>query len=111
MEIQVQRCGAVSVVRPIGAIKGGDANEVKDVMSEAIRNNLGRVVLDASAVPMIDSQGLGVMVGLSQELAESGMQLKLSSMSETVRQVIELTGLSALFDLFDDAPSAVRSYL
>ena len=111
MEIEVRQCGAVSVVKPIGPIKGSDADEVENALSEAIRGNLGRVVLDASAVPMIDSRALGAMVSVSQELAQSGMPLKLSSMSETVRQVIELTGLSALFELFDDSSSAVRSYL
>lgn len=111
MEIQVQRCGAVSVVRPIGPIKGTDADEVEATLTGAIRENLGRVVLDASAVPMIDSRGLGAMVTVSQELAQSGMPLKLSAMSETVRQVFELTGLACLFELYDDALSAVRSYL
>jgi len=111
MEIEVRQCGAVSVVKPIGAIKGSDADKVAATLNEAIRVNLGRVVLDASSVPMIDSQGLGAMVGVTRELAQSGKPLKLSAMSETVRQVFELTGISPLFEMFDDANSAVRSYL
>ncbi len=111
MDIKVRQCGAVSVVKPMGAIKGTDADEFEGRLFEIVQENLGKVIIDASAVPMIDSKGLGSMVSVSQELAQSGMTLKLCAVSETMRQVIELTGLSSIFELFDDVNSAVRSYL
>ena len=78
---------------------------------EAIQKNLGRVVLDASGVPVVDSIGLEALVDVNAEMYQSGRSLKLCSLNQTVRQVLELTGLSPQFEHFEDANSAVRSFL
>ena len=111
MNIQTQQCGAVIVVKPDGPLTFTEAEEFKTTFLNVMKETLGRVILDASAVPYVDSRGLGVLVDITQELAESGKVLKLCAVSETVRQVIDLTGLSSQFEHFEDSNSAVRSFL
>jgi anti-sigma B factor antagonist len=106
-----EQCGGVAVMKPEGPITWANAEEFKAEMSESIGKNLGRVVLDATLVSYVDSKGLGVLVELTQTLAQSGKTLKLCHVNETVSQVIELTGLRPLFECFDDINSAVRSFL
>jgi anti-sigma B factor antagonist len=106
-----EQCGGVAVMKPEGPITWANAEEFKIEMSEAIGKNLGRIVLDATSVAYVDSKGLGVLVELTQKLAQSGKTLKLCHVNETVSQVIELTGLRPLFECFDDINSAVRSFL
>jgi anti-anti-sigma factor len=76
-----------------------------------IRENLGRVVIDAASLHFVDSQGLESLADVADDLMRSGKGLKLCAANETLRQVIELTGLSPRFEHFDDANSAVRSFL
>lgn len=111
MEIQTSHRGAVLVVRPAGPLTGPDADTFKTAIRGFVRDNLGRVVIDAAALPYMDSKGLETLADLAEELAQSGKSLKLCAANETVRQVLELTGLSPQFEHFEDTNSAVRSFL
>ena len=111
MRIHEQRKGAVTVLRPEGPLTGDDAGELKGRLMEAQRDSLGRFVLDASSIPLVDSKGLEALVEVTEEMAQSGKALKLCAANETLRQVLELTGLAPLFEHFEDANAAVRSFL
>lgn len=111
MKVQTQQRGAVTVVRPDGPLIAADADEFRQRLTEEIRQNLGRVVLDASAVPFVDSKGLESLVDVTGELAQSGKALKICSLSDTLAEVMELAGVSSDFEYFEDVIGAVRSFL
>jgi len=111
MEIQTQYRGAVLVVRPSGPLAGPDADTFKTAIQGFVRENLGRVIIDASGLPYVDSKGLESLADIAEELALSGKGLKLCAANETIRQVIDLTGLGPQFEHFEDTNSAVRSFL
>ena len=73
--------------------------------------SLGRFVLDASMIAFVDSQGLEVLVTASDELAGSGRSVRLCGATETLREVLDLTGNADRFEHFADVNSAVRSFL
>ena len=66
--------------------------------------------VDFSAVPFVDSRGLEVLVEANDTLAAGGRSLKLCAINETIREVLDLTGLANRFDHFDDTNSALRSF-
>lgn len=111
MEIQEQRQGAVTVLRPLGALIRDDAEAFRQRLAEARSRCFGRVVVDASSIPYVDSAGLEMLVDVTEQLAESGHALKLCGVNETIREVLDLTDLTSLFEYFEDINSAVRSYL
>jgi anti-anti-sigma factor len=111
MEIQTEYKGAVLIVRPAGPLAGAEAEAFKTALAGFVRENLGRVVIDASGLPYVDSRGLESLADLAAELSLSGKGLKLCGANDTLRQVLELTGLSPQFEHFEDANSAVRSFL
>lgn len=111
MIIQEQRQGAVMVVKPQGPVVMRDAEALRQRLLQAVGENLGRVVLDLSAVPFVDSKGLEAMAEVSEQLGRSGQSLRLCAVNKTVREVLEVTDLAQLFDHFDDVTAAVRSFL
>lgn len=72
---------------------------------------LGRVVIDLSAAPYVDSVGLEALLDLSDQLEACGQTLRLACVSATVREVLDITGLTHRFEYFDDTNTAVRSFL
>jgi len=106
-----QECGAVRLLRPEGPLTAKGADDLKARIDTLIESSLGRCVVDASAVPYADSRGLEVLVEANEQIARTGHPLKLCGVNETLRQVLELTGLAAQFEFFTDANSAVRSFL
>ncbi len=111
MEISEYSHGAVSVLKPNGPLVGDDADKFKSRVLEVRTKSLGRVVLDLTGIPYVDSRGLEVLVEVSDELAESGQALKLCGSNEVLREVFELTELTSYFERFVDVNTAVRSFL
>jgi anti-anti-sigma factor len=111
VNISQHRHGAVTVVRPEGPLAGDDAEGVRHHLLETIADTLGRCVLDASAIAFVDSKGLEALLDVSELMAQSGQTLKMCGLNETVRQVLELTDLAPMFEYFEDAIGAARSFL
>jgi anti-anti-sigma factor len=111
MNIERNTHGAVTVLKPVGAVTSDDADALYQRLIEVSRQSLGRVVLDASAVPFIDSRGLEVLLDFNDTMATSGRALKLCGLTDVVREALELTELAASFEEFEDVNSAVRSFL
>ncbi len=110
MQIKEQTQGAVMVLEPDGALTQDDAEQFKGRLTEALAESSGRVVVDLSSVPFVDSRGLEVLVEANDVLVEGGRSLKLCGINETLREVLDLTGLAVRFDHFDDMNSALRSF-
>lgn len=110
MQIKEMTHGAVTVLEPQGALTQDDAEQFMHRLTEMLAESAGRVVVDLSQVPFVDSRGLEVMVEANDQLATSGRALKLCAINETIREVLDLTGIAARFDHFDDTNSALRSF-
>ncbi len=111
MRIDEQVRGAVTFLRPDSAIAQQDSAAFKKKLVEAARRSMGRCVVDASAVPFMDSAALEALLDATEELGSAGRVLKLCGLSETVRECLELTGLAGRFDIYADGVSAARSFL
>lgn len=111
MQIQEDTHGAVTVVKPVGPVTKDDADALKERMLKIRARTLGRLVMDASGIPFVDSKGLEVLVEVNDQLAEGGQALKICAMNDVMREVLELTDLGSTFEQFDDVNAAVRSFL
>jgi anti-sigma B factor antagonist len=111
MRIHEQRQGAVIVLKPEGALVEQVCGAFKQKLTQAMQSSLGRFVVDMSAVPFVDSLGLEALVEITEELGKSGQSLRLCAANKTVREVLDLTELTNLFEHFEDTNTAVRSFL
>ena len=111
MQIGEHQQGAVTVLIPKGPLCAADAEQFKSLAQQVIDRSLGRIVVDASGVPYLDSRGLEVLLDVTEKLAESGKALKLCAACETLREVMELTDIASAFEYYQDVNSAVRSFI
>lgn len=72
----------------------------------------GRVqlIVDCAKVTYISSAGLGVFMGFVEEVREKGGDLKICGLVPKVRQVFDLLGFPALYDILPDVPGAVERF-
>jgi anti-anti-sigma factor len=111
LEIQEQRHGAVTVLKPMGPILQGETVMLRQRLNETISRSMGRIVIDATLVAYVDSPGLELLVQTTDQMAHSGRSLRLAGATETLREVLELTGVGDRFEHYADVNTAVRSYL
>jgi anti-sigma B factor antagonist len=111
MKITDQRQGAVVVIKPEGPLTEADVEPFKQRLMETLTSSLGRFVIDMSGVPFVDSKGLEALLDVTEEMSKTGQILRLCAANKTIREVLDLTDLTSQFDHFEDATTAVRSFL
>lgn len=70
-----------------------------------------QVLLDLAWVKHIDSAGLGELIASHVTLDKKGGALKLMHMTESVHELMTITKLLAVFDVHDDEPKALASFV
>jgi len=63
-----------------------------------------------SDVNYIDSSGLGELVSAFTTAKNQGASVKLLGLTKKVKDVLQLTKLYTVFDIYDDEASAIGSY-
>lgn len=79
---------------------------VRRLMDQA-RN---RVVLNFAEVNYVDSSGIGELVSAYTSLNNQGGQLKLLNLPKRIRDLLRITKLDTVFEIFEDEAAALRSF-
>ena len=106
-----QQHGAVVVMKPEGPLIQEQAEALGHAALNKAQAMLGRLVVDLSNAPYIDSVGLETLLDLADVLEGCGQTLRLAAVSQTITEVLDLTGIISRFEYHDDANLAVRSFL
>jgi anti-sigma B factor antagonist len=88
---------------------GEESASLRDTVKNLLAQN-PRVVLNLREVNYIDSGGLGTLVSLYTTARNAGGAVKLSSLSQRVGDLLQVTKLLTIFEVFDDEESAARSF-
>lgn len=113
MSIQVTNrvVGDVSVIDVAGRITLGEG---ASALRENIRGLVGKgnkkILLNLSDVSYIDSSGIGELVSGFTTVTNQGGVLKLLGLTKRVKDLLQITKLYTVFEVFDDEAAAVRSF-
>lgn len=69
-----------------------------------------KLILDFSALDYISSAGLGVLMGLIEEVRAQKGDMKLIRVPDKIYHVLDLLGFPIVFQIFPDLKSAVESF-
>lgn len=78
---------------------------VKDLLKET-----SQIVLNLGGVSYIDSGGLGTLVALYTSARSSGGSIKLANLTQRVGDVLQVTKLLTVFDVYEGEDKAVRAF-
>jgi anti-sigma B factor antagonist len=70
-----------------------------------------KILLDLAWVTHIDSSGLGELISSQVTLNNKGGAIKLMHLTESLRGLMTITKLLTVFDVYDDEPEALASFL
>jgi anti-sigma B factor antagonist len=111
MTISERSIGDVTVIDVDGRITIQEgADEFRDLTRSRIRDGHVRLVLNLQKVPYIDSTALGEIIRSYTSTTRKGGSVKLLNVSPHVHQLLVITSLLSIFDLFDSEAEAVKSF-
>jgi len=110
LKINVREADGVFVVLPEGRIGlGEEANALRDKVKGLLANGKNKVVLNMGQVTLIDSAGLGTLVGLHHSAHSCGASLRLCNLSHMLKELLQITRLLTVFAVSDSEAQAVQA--
>ncbi len=91
-------------------VAGEAAGSLRERTLQASSSESRNVVLNLKGVDYIDSSGLGTLVAAHSTLSKVGGGLALLNLSKRSAELLILTKLSTVFQIFDEEKAAVDSF-
>jgi|SRR5437016_5176702 len=110
LKIDTRTSEGVTVVSCAGRIVFGDEASALRSELKRILNNSKKIVLDLSEVTYIDSGGLGTLVGVYSSARSAGADIKLAGLGQRVRDVLQITKLVTVFEVYDNEQKARAAF-
>lgn len=83
---------------------------MRDAVNSLLARGFKNVILNLAEVDYIDSTGLGTLVICHTTLQKNGGVLKILNLNDRHLELLVLTKLTTVFELFDDELEAVNSF-
>jgi anti-anti-sigma factor len=96
MEVQIEVAG--QVVRLRGRLDGSGTAAARDAIHAALCDGSGALVVDLSAVELIDATGLGVLVGAHRRASRLGRRLVLRNVPPRLARILLVTRLDRVLE-------------
>ena len=110
LDITEHQREAVTVLVFKGRLTVGESNRVRDKVTEVMAAGHNNVIFDLGQVDYIDSTGLGGMVICFTSLKKAGGALKLVNPNKRNVELLLLTKLHTIFEVFTEEQDAVNSF-
>ncbi len=101
----------VTVVALEGRIVlGEESNALRERVKSLLANNQRNIVLNMDNITYIDSAGLGTLVASHHSAKSQGASLRLSNLGSKFQEVLQVTKLLTVFEVYDSEAAAIRSF-
>jgi len=88
---------------------GEESSLLRETVKQAVTEN-NRIVLNLGEVNYIDSGGLGTLVALRITAQNAGGAIKLTNLTKRVGDVLQITKLLTVFDVYNSEAEAIESF-
>ena len=101
----------VTILELGGQLDAHTAPEFERFLEERVRNEKkSKLILDFSNLEYISSAGLGVLMGLIEEVRSQSGDMKLIKVPEKIYHVLDLLGFPIVFEVLPQLEDALSSF-
>jgi anti-sigma B factor antagonist len=111
LQISKRNADGVLVLDLKGPITIGEGNiDLHRMIRSLVEQNEKRILLNLGDVTYIDSSGLGELVAGYTSVERNGGEMKMVNLTKRVTELMMITKLLTVFDVFDDEATAIKSF-
>jgi len=108
MDISEETRGGVLVVTAVGRLDSNTASVLQAVLPTRVQSNPA-TILDLAEMAYVSSAGLRVLLIAAKAARSSGHRLVLTGLSDSVREVFDISGFTTIFTIQADVESGLAS--
>jgi anti-sigma B factor antagonist len=111
MKVSARQRDGVTILDLKGkfTIGSGDV-AIREAIQQSVQEGKIKILLNASEITTIDSSGIGELVAGFTSVTNRGGQLKLYKLPPKLEDILQVTQLITVFEVFEDEDEAVRSF-
>lgn len=98
--------GDLLVLTADGGINRGTAQQLIDSVTKLVDAGVRHIIVDFTKVDLITSSGISTLLLLNRSMRNRGAEVKLAGLHGMVAQVLQLSRLDRIFELYPDVAQA-----
>jgi anti-sigma B factor antagonist len=111
MKATLRQVDGITVVDMSGRITLGEGcTQLRELVRDQLGKGTKHLLLNLADVTYIDSSGIGELVSGFTTVSNQGGKLKLLNLTKKVHDLLQITKLYTVFDVYDDEAKAVTSF-
>jgi anti-sigma B factor antagonist len=111
LNINERQAGDVTVLDMSGKITIGEGSvALRTAVRRLLEEGKKRILLNLSGVSYIDSSGIGELVSSYTAIGTEGGQLKLLNLTQKLQDLLAITKLLTVFDVYESEAEALNSF-
>lgn len=111
MEIKTKQLNRVDLITISGRVDSNSAARLEDALKASTEAERYCIVMDMHGLEYISSRGLRALVaGLKETQEWNRGELRLCNVPPRIQNVLDLTGFTPLFKIYDNTVDAVGSF-
>jgi anti-sigma B factor antagonist len=111
LNITERRNADITILDLAGKLRIGEGNiELRKAIRNLVESGEKRILLNLADITHVDSSGLGELVAGYVSLQKSQGELKLFNLNPRVYELMVMTKLLAIFDVYKSEPDAIESF-
>ncbi len=107
LEIEVNNDGGYTLCRPVGELDAYTVGQFREALTELATAE--RLVIDLSAVPFMDSAGLGALIGGIRRTRENNGEVTVACGRPTLTRLLHTTGFDRIVPVAETLEGAVAA--
>jgi anti-anti-sigma factor len=110
LNITKSHVDGITIFHLSGDILFGEESASLRSLVKSWLNKSPKIVLDLGNVTRIDSGGMGTLVELHVSAGKVGCRIKLANLGDHANEVLQITRLVVVFDIFRETEDAIASF-
>ncbi len=109
--ISERQAGDVTILDLNGKVTIGEGSvALRNAIRRLLGEGKGKILLNLGGVGYIDSSGIGELVSSFTAVNKEGGTLKLLNLTQKIQDLLAITKLLTVFDVYDSEAEALASY-
>jgi anti-sigma B factor antagonist len=111
MKVVIRQVDGITILDLSGRITLGEGSiTLRDSIHEVLAKGSKKILLNLGDTSYIDSSGIGELVSAFTSVKNAGGELKLLNLTKKVHDLLQITKLYTVFDIWDNEASAIGAF-
>jgi len=111
VKLITRQVGDVTVIDAVGRITLGEGSSAfRETVKDLVNKGHKKMLLNLAEVSYIDSSGIGELVSGFTSVSNAGGSLKLLKLTKRIQDLLQITKLYTVFEVFDDEAKALATF-